>query len=563
MYRFTKETNVRNLEVIKIQETNSNQFISLNSEVSPRKEIEKFGKQIENNKCYFLIGSGNGTLLQYLLEMNFNSKFYIIEIFDEIDYEEGFKKKLHDQHIYFYHVTNLNYIVISSAIRDALGMVFEILIHPNYEKLNKELIKPAIEKIKMGTTTARINKNTEQFFMFEWLTEPVLNLSLSKKGNNLLDIKEHFENKPFILVASGPSLIDNLDFIRKNKDKAYIIASGSAVNGLMNHNIIPDFVTIIDASVVNFTAHFQSTEYNGPIITSGTTNHLILKHHQGEIYFTNLDQDTITKEVRPELLRVPTVPSVALYSLLLTHYLGASEVFLVGQDLALNNGEYYASGVHKHDAVKNLGTTKEVDGNIVDKVITTLPLASTLESFNNTISVIQKVNDKIQIYNLSKIGAKIAGVPYKDVNEIQFEEILDKSWIPHMSMKKNIDYTPSIGYLDKIKTCKEKVDEVMVRISKINTNAVTLHDLQKLLKLVKKLRENDMLENHILNMIYSTTKVINNLFEFGFENNFHKNSERVEMLNKLKIFVKYIQEYLDNLVSHHAWSEMEKIKKEI
>ncbi len=90
----------------------------------------------------------------------------------------------------------------------------------------------------------------------------------------------------------------------------------------------------------------------------------------------------------------------------------------------------------------------------------------------------------------------------------------------------------------------------------MNTNAVTLHDLQKLLKLVKKLRENDVLEKHILNMIYSSTKAINNMFEYGFENNFHTNSERVEMLNKLKFFVKYIQEYLDNLLCHHAWSEM-------
>ncbi|MFL0581186.1 motility associated factor glycosyltransferase family protein [Solibacillus silvestris] len=556
MYSFTKETNARNLDVIKIYETNSSQYISLNSEVSAHKEIEKFGKQIESNKCYFIIGSGNGILLQYLLDMNFNSKFYIIEIFDEIDYEESFKKKLHGQNIYFYHVTNLNYIIISSAIRDALGMNVEILIHPNYEKLNKELITPAIEKIKMGTTTAKINKNTERFFMFEWLTEPILNLALSKKGKNLLDIKEHFENKPFILVASGPSLIDNLDFIKENKDKAYIIASGSAVNGLINENIIPDFVTIIDASVVNFTAHFQNTKYNGPIITTGTTNHLILKHHQGEIYFTNLDQDTITKEVRPEILGIPTVPSVALYSLLLTHYLGASEVFLVGQDLALNNGEYYAPGVHKHDAIKNLGPTKEVNGNYINKVVTTLPLASTLESFNNAISIIQNVNNKIQIYNLSKIGAKIEGVSYKDVNEIQLEEILDKSWIPQMSMEKSIDYTFSIEYLDKMKACKEKVDEVLIKIDKMNTNAVTLHDLQKLLKLVKKLRENDVLEKHILNMIYSSTKAINNMFEYGFENNFQTNSERVEMLNKLKFFVKYIQEYLDNLLCHHAWSEM-------
>ncbi len=556
MYKFTKELNQRNIEVINIHETNSNQTISLNSEISPSKEIEKFGKKIENNKCYFIIGSGNGTLLKYLMEMNLKSKFYIIEIFQEIDYSENFKRELMNNNINFYHIADLNYIVISGMIRESFGMDFQIYIHPNYDKLSKKLIDPVIDKIKMGISTARINKNTEQFFKYEWLTEPILNLAISKNGKSLLDIKDQFHNKPFILVASGPSLIENLNFIRENKDKAYIIASGSSLNGLLNNGISPDFVTVIDASDINYTAHFKNSEYNGPIISSGTTNHLILKHHHGEIYFTNLEQDTITSEVRPELLRVPTVPSVALYSLLLTHYLSASEVYLVGQDLALNNGEYYASGVNKHERVNNFGPTREVDGNLEGKVITTLPLASTLETFNNAVSVIQKVNDKIKIYNLSKTGAKITGVPYKDGDKIQINQKLDKSWIKHLPNNNTLDYSPSIEYLDKVKACKAEVDEVVKKVNKMNKNAVTLHDLQKLLKLVKKLRENEIFETHILNMIYSITKAINNMFEFGFEDNINTNSERVEMLNKLTIFVKYSQEYLTGLVNHNSWLEI-------
>ncbi|WAA09792.1 motility associated factor glycosyltransferase family protein [Fervidibacillus albus] len=557
MYTVTKEINARKIELYIVHENVTKKTISLNSKVSPKKEIEKFGKQIQNNKCYFIIGSGNGTLLEYLLEKNFHSKFYIIELFREIDYDEKYKDKLKNHNIYFYHNEDLNYIKISDAIRESFGMGIEILIHPNYENLRRELLHSVLEKIKMGTTTTKINNNTEKYFMFEWLIEPILNLSLSKEGKNLLDVKDKFEQRPIIIVASGPSLVDNLDFIKKNKDRAYIIASGSAVNGLLNYGISPDFVTIIDASITNFTAHFKNTKYTGPIITAGTTNHLILKHHPGEIYFTNLAQDSITNEVRPDFLMVPTVPSVALYSLLLTHYLNASEVYLVGQDLALKNGEYYASGVHKHKGIENLGPTKEVEGNTLEKVITTLPLASMLESFNNAVESIRKVNKQVKIYNLSTIGAKIKGVPYKNKNEIKLGETIDKSWISRTPIEKTLDYTNSLEYLEKLKSCKREVDEIVRKIDRMNSNAVTLQDLEKILKLIKKIRENKMLETHILNMIYSTTKSINNMFEYGFEDNFKTNSERVDMLIKLKFFVKYIQQYLEGLTDHKAWFEMD------
>lgn len=555
MYTFTKQLNSRNIEVIKIKDHLTNRTIALNSQVSPEKEMKKFIEKIEHNKCYFIIGSGNGTLLQHLKDVEINSKIYIFELFKEIDYDDDLKKELEKKHVYFFHGTNINYLQISTIIRNAMGMDFELLFHPNYDRLDKNLVNPVIEKIKMGTSAAIINKNTEKHFKFDWLIEPILNLSLSEKGKNLLQIKEKLEGKPFILIASGPSLVENLDFIQKNKDKAYIIASGSAVNGLVNNGITPDFVTVIDASIVNYTTHFENTKYTGPLITTGTTNHLILKKHKGELYFTNFEQDTITAEVRKDLLKMPTVSSVAIYSFVLTHFLGASEVYLVGQDLALKDGKYYAKGVHEHDAAKQVSAldTIEVEGNIGGKVVTNLNLASMLENFNSAVSSIKEVNDKIKIFNLSTTGAKIEGVPYKDKNDILLTETIDKSWIPTNTSEKEIDYRLSLEYYKKIVHCKEEVDDIARKIKKINSKAVTLKDLEKLLKLIKKLRQNDMLETHILNMIYSTTKTINNMFEFGFEGNFQTNEERVAMLEKLTKFVEVVQQYLEQLTQHKDW----------
>lgn len=554
MYTISREINRRGNIVLKVNDTELKNSLSLNSEISPQKEIERFGQNLENNKNYIIIGSGNGVLLEYLIKHKLNSRFYIIEVFDEIDYEESYKIKLKESNVNFFHNSKLNYIEISTAIRNSLGMQFDILLHPNYERLENNLIEPILEKIKMGITTATINKNTEKYFMYEWLSEPILNLSLTKEASSVFEYKQYFNDKPFILVSSGPSLIENIDFIIQNKEKAYIVASGSAVNGLLNNGINPDFVTVIDSSKINYTAHFKDSKYKGPLITAGTTNHSILKNHDGKLLITNLSQDTVTKETRSEIITIPTVPSVALYSLLLTHFLGASEVYLVGQDLALANGKYYASGVNEHSNMKNLGKIIEVENNHNEKVQTTLPLASTLESFNYIVSHIQKNNNKMKIYNLSMNGAKISGVPFKSTKEIKLEKTIDKAWINNIPQKNNTNYYYTKEFLDKIINCKSLVDEIVIKVDKMNTNAVTLKDLEKLLKLVKKLRSNDILETHVLNMIYSTTKTINNMFEFGFEDSFKSNAERVEMLNKIKFFVHYIQDYFEGLEKFDAWS---------
>ena len=556
--KISREINSRKIEVVRFFDEKLNKNIALNSEISPQKEIERFGKSYIKNKSYIIIGSGNGVLLEYILNNSLNSKFFVIEVFDEIDYDQGYKKKLKENQVNFWHFSKLNYIEVSGAIRESQGIEFEVLIHPNYEKLPEELLKPIFEKIKMGMITAQINKNTEKYFMYEWLKEPILNLSLSKMGESLIEFKEYFIDKPFILVASGPSLMDNLDFVKNNKDKAYIIASGSAVNGLINNGIHPDFVTIIDASPINYTAHFKDTEYNGPLITAGTANHQILKNHSGKILFTNLVQDTITNEERPDFVNVPVVPSVALYSLLLAHFLGASDVYLVGQDLSLVNGQYYSSGVNEHENMKNLGSLIEIENNQGKVVYTTQPLATTLESFNNSIAVIQGVNKDIRIYNMACNGAKITGAAYKPAEDIQIERNIDKSWINNIPEKNLVDYTYSIEFLEKIKGCKRDVDDVAKKINRMNSAAVTLKDLKKLLQLIKKLRENEVLENHVLNMIYSTTKSINNMFEFGFEDTYQANEERVEMLNKLKFFLEYIQKYLGNFEKMPEWSEIKK-----
>jgi len=61
------------------------------------------------------------------------------------------------------------------------------------------------------------------------------------RSNRSVNKKFGQENVPIFVVGSGPSLDDDLAFIKENSDKAIIISSGSALRTLYLNGITPDF----------------------------------------------------------------------------------------------------------------------------------------------------------------------------------------------------------------------------------------------------------------------------------------------------------------------------------
>lgn len=82
---------------------------------------------------------------------------------------------------------------------------------------------------------------TRQFFAKRWIKNQI---------NNLVNLKHTATvNKvdvPVLVCASGTSLKDSLDKIKKLNDNFFIIACSSAIQALLKHNIIPDLCISTD-----------------------------------------------------------------------------------------------------------------------------------------------------------------------------------------------------------------------------------------------------------------------------------------------------------------------------
>lgn len=355
-----------------------------------------------------------------------------------------------------------------------------------------------------------------------------------------------FRGKGAILVASGPSLTDNIDFIKKAKDHMYVFCVGSALRALMKYDIHPDFVVSIDASLTNYEAHFKGLEYKGIAIFDTMTHHLIVENHQGPALKMLSEMDGITGSLFPEMTRFISVASVAISTLNLTHQLGFEEVYLIGQDLSFIDKKYYAEGITIHEGVR-IEEELWVDSNDGRKVLTSETLYAQIDSFNQLTNLIK---DHIKIYNVSAKGAKINHVPY-----IPSEKINYQRFEKNVSFNVNENITKVIGKekaIDVIKNLYQILDVVKVeerKMKKIRENIVNISDIRTLLKSVKKLRKEPLVEGSLLNQLIDDVQRISNHFEYNYNETQTTNDQRKEMRDSIHVLFIKLKKYLELLLN--------------
>lgn len=519
--------------------------VYLNSIVSSKKEMLKFVGNLSNDNFNIIIGIGNGTLIEELSTFK-NIHNLVIEPFNDIKLNEQQKDMLiQNNNISFYYYDELTPLIINSYIQRFSGLETNIQLHPHYDKTDITLMNEIILDIKNALTMMQVNKNTEHFFQKDWIIEPVLNLPFTTKIPLINEMKDQFKGETAFLVSSGPSLKEQIDFVKKNKENAYIFAAGSAINGLLSNGVEPDFVSVIDSSFINFTAHFQGSNYSGPLIVSGMANSKIVENHKGSFFLADLNLDSITKRYRESVDTFPAVPSVAVFTLQVIYYLGFSKVYMIGQDLALTNGNYYSEGVKVHQGTNQFESQLMVDSNNGDKVGTLYSLYSHLQSFNDLISLLD--TEKMQIYNLSKHGAKIKGTKYIDVNEVSLTTKRNKKQ-DNCKMEFSIDDAMIFEFVEELMLIEKETSFLLNRLKKFNTAAINLEDLKRILKIFKKFREIDLIENVLLNQLSFYVQIINNKFEFLFEEKTINNENRLEMVRQIIKLVELTNTYVNELL---------------
>lgn len=211
--------------------------------------------------------------------------------------------------------------------------------------------------------------------------------------------------KDMIVVAAGPSLDGNLDFLRENQGKKTIIAVGTVFKKLLELDILPDMVVISDPLKRTYRQIEGVEDQKVPLLLAMTAYWKFAAAYQGEKYLIPLkaveELDNITEKYEDAWDIGGTVTYLALEAAV---RFKAENIFLVGVDLAYPGGVTHASGTMDRAQISTDGLIPiEGCGG------TTVYSNTVFISFRRDIEGLIANNPEISYYNMSNVGAKIAG----------------------------------------------------------------------------------------------------------------------------------------------------------
>jgi len=270
-----------------------------------------------------------------------------------------------------------------------------------------------------------------------------------KNGYKTINISSKFPNsilsqKPVLLLAAGPSMKKNLQWIKSNKNKYIIIAVSAILKTLHDNDITPDIVTHIDGIVKE--GNSCMVHYEGFDVADFLKDTMfIFGPHAPDELLKILNKDHIfffeSFTFYHENFGTLSSPCIGSTSMLLALWLNVKEMYILGVDLALDQetGETH-SGEHKYNATHNLKNSDEIDytislrnnlipikGNFRQIVYSTPIFHISVQSlFKN----IPSIKDESQtIYNLND------GAYFKDTTPLH---ITDISPIKYNEFNKNL-----------------------------------------------------------------------------------------------------------------------------
>ncbi|MGB5793727.1 6-hydroxymethylpterin diphosphokinase MptE-like protein, partial [Poseidonibacter sp.] len=242
-----------------------------------------------------------------------------------------------------------------------------------------------------------ILENLEKLVTFIKTKERFLNTDLMNK-------KKILKNNKVLMISAGPSLDNYIEWISKNQNKFVIICVDVIVKKLELHKIVPDIIVSIDPSPL--CAEYVTTKNPNYLDNSAF---LFLSQQSKEIMEVVKNNKRYFSQVLSlieEIGYIGSTPNVGTYAFELAIYLGANELFFIGNDAAFeqNTGNRYAqdSGYMQVDIIEeNVSETQRVidaidvikiKGNFKDFVKTNRDLSRFKDSYEEAIRIFRSYN---------------------------------------------------------------------------------------------------------------------------------------------------------------------------
>lgn len=295
----------------------------------------------------------------------------------------------------------------------------EIVYLQNYAIVHNQDLIRLTQRVFDTCKSKMVDISTIAKFSQKWLENTIDNIaSINEKGGYLLSsLEDKFIGQSAMILGAGPSLNDNIEKIKANRNRFVLFAVNKAVKYLEKKGIVPDFIVCLDARNMDSTLDVDP-EYLAKTncIADIRVDHALFKKNFKKIFADFADSDFLARKIAENNSCMKFYESGGTASILAfvsAVKMGFSKIVLAGIDLAFKDNIIYADGqvmnrispeeIVVDDVKKDLIRVKSVTGGDVYS-------RADYEAFIHQFETVVKELNYENTYNISSFGAHIEGV---------------------------------------------------------------------------------------------------------------------------------------------------------
>lgn len=349
----------------------------LASSYDPQKQAERtfHTKQAKDRDLIIILGLGNPELIRLCNE--FTEPNQVILAIDTIEemvpllwdtYLEDFAS-IPGRHVF----AGERFIPLLWNYMDGLPIerMSGIKIYTNQAnlQLDPEFYLGIEERLSAAFSTKMSDLLTKFEFETLWISNIVKNTIGYRRSVNQYKISELHDllnNIPAVLVSAGPSLRKHVSHLKTIRDKVFLLSCDTSLKVLLSSGITPDAVYTLDTQM-NSLFHFLGEDLNGiPMFADLVTAPYLISRIKPKSIVYSLTAKYI-HDVSGQMKREVTAGgefadeyigtigdiqsggSVATTAFDALRFMGCTEIFFIGQDLAYTGREIHSTGTHHNE----------------------------------------------------------------------------------------------------------------------------------------------------------------------------------------------------------------------
>ena len=422
--------------------TPSNDYVLLKNEHptddlnNPREAIKtmiekNIKQQLNNNDIIITFGIGLGYLLDEVYN-RFPSKIFVYEpdinllhfVLSNVDISEH----LASGRVYL--TNDIDELTTKLASTFLTKDKVEILYLQNYAIIKNTELLLLTQKVLDTCKSKIIDVNTITKFSKQWLINTVSNLAKVQEQNYYLlsDLENKFQGQTALVAAAGPSLSENIEYIKTNRNKFVIFAVNKVAKHLIENGITPDFVVCLDASYVDKTLRELDTSLSEcNCIMDIRTDYNIMNRNFKKFFINFSENDALIKKLgtyNSFMKNYETGGSASTFAVVSAIKLGFSKVVLSGVDLAFKDNIIYTDGQTMNRISQEEILINNEKKNIVQvKSVNNTPVYTRedYQTFIHHFATLIKEFESANIYNTSSFGADIMGTKNLPIDQIPID----------------------------------------------------------------------------------------------------------------------------------------------